>query len=155
MKRSYLTFMMFIVLAQLSYAQVYKAAVGLALDLSEGVTFVGPSGKYFFSENHSGQFDLGFEDGATALTFLYAYNDEFSGAQGLQWFAGIGPTILLIEDFDTQFALRPHAGVDFKIPEVPLAFSLSWRPVILVSDAGIGDRFDAGAFALGFRFVID
>ncbi|PRX57697.1 hypothetical protein [Flagellimonas meridianipacifica] len=138
-----------------SKAQVYTGAVGLGLDLGDGFTFVGPSGKYFFAENHAGQFDLGFEDGATALTFLYSYHSEFDGADGLQWLAGIGPTIVLVEDADTQFALRPHAGLDFKIPEVPLAFSASWRPVILLSEVGEGDRLEAGSFALGFRYAFD
>ena len=67
-----------------SNAQVYTGAVGLGLDLGDGFTFVGPSGKYFFAENHAGQFDLGFDDGATALTFLYSYHSEFDGADGLQ-----------------------------------------------------------------------
>lgn len=138
-----------------SNAQVYTGAVGLGLDLGDGFTFVGPSGKYFFAENHAGQFDLGFDDGATALTFLYSYHSEFDGADGLQWLAGIGPSIVLVENADTQFALRPHAGLDFKIPDVPLAFSASWRPVILLSEVGGGDRLEAGSFAIGFRYAFE
>lgn len=133
----------------------YTAAVGLGLDLFEGVTLVGPSGKYFFDENNVGQFDLGFEDGVTGLTFLYAYHKEFTGADGLRWFAGAGPSIFLVSDGDSQFALRPHVGLDFKIPDVPLAFSASWRPLIGLSDGFDGDRFEAGAFALGFRYAFD
>ncbi|AWX45644.1 hypothetical protein HME9304_02671 [Flagellimonas maritima] len=133
----------------------YTAAVGLGLDLGDGFTFVGPSGKYFFADNHAGQFDLGFEDRVTALTFLYSYHGQFSGVDGLQWFAGIGPSIWLIDDADTGFLLRPHTGLDFKIPDVPLAFSASWRPGIGLSDNFDGDRFEAGIFALGFRYAFD
>lgn len=103
----------------------YTAAVGLGLDLSEGLTLVGPSGKYFFNENNAGQFDLGFDDGITSLTFLYAYHQEFAGADGLRWFAGAGPSIFLVSGGDAEFALRPLVGLDFKITDVPLAFSAS------------------------------
>ncbi len=154
MKKLFLLGIALFSFALVSNAQVYTGAVGLGLDLGDGFTFVGPSGKYFFAENHAGQFDLGFEDGATALTFLYSYYGQFSGADGLQWFAGIGPTIALIKNADAFFSLRPHAGLDFKIPDVPLAFSASWRPAIALSDTD-ANRLEAGAFALGFRYAFD
>ncbi|MEM7486451.1 MAG: hypothetical protein AAF348_14685 [Bacteroidota bacterium] len=156
MKKSFVVLVLFIVSATSLQAQsTYTAAVGLGLDIGDGATFVGPSGKYFFAENHAGQFDLGFEDGVTALTFLYSYYGQFTGADGLQWFAGIGPAIWLIDGGDNGFLLRPHTGLDFKIPDVPLAFSASWRPAIGLSDRFDGDRFDAGVFALGFRYAFD
>jgi hypothetical protein len=155
MKRLLITLTLVFGLALTAQAQNYKGAIGLGLDLGEGFTFVGPSGKYFFDENNAGQFDLGFEDQVTALTFLYSYHGQFSGADGLQWFAGAGPSIWLIKDFDTQFSLRPHVGLDFKIPNVPLAFSGSWRPILGLSDGFDGNRFEAGAFALGFRYAFD
>ena len=155
MRKTFLLSVILIATYLSSNAQVYTGAVGLGLDLGDGFTFVGPSGKYFLAENHAAQFDLGFEDGCTALTFLYTYHQEFDGADGLQWLAGVGPTIVLIKDADTQFALRPHAGLDFKIPDIPLAFSASWRPAILLSEVGEGNRIEAGSFALGFRYAFD
>lgn len=137
-----------------AYAQTsYQAAVGLGIDFGDGATFVGPSGKYFFDANNVGQGEILFEDGATLLNFLYSYHEEFNGAEGLRWYAGAGPGILFIEGGDSFFNLRPHVGLDFKIDSVPLAFSFDWRPVLWLSD--VGDRFDAGAFALGFRYAFE
>ena len=137
-----------------SFAQTsYTGAVGLGLDFGDGATFVGPSGKYFFSENHVGQADLGFEDGATLITFLYSYHKEFDGAAGLRWYAGGGPSIFLIENADTILALRPHAGLDFKIDGVPIVVNFDWRPAINLTNTG--DRFEAGAFGLGIQYAFD
>ena len=156
MKKFTLTSFLVIVFSMSIQAQsTYTGAVGLGIDLFEGATLVGPSGKYFFTENSAGQIDLGFEDELTAITVLYSYHKEFAGATGLQWFAGVGPTIFLPNDEDAAFALRPHVGLDFKIQDVPLAFSASWRPLIGLSSVFEGDRFEAGAFALGFRYAFD
>lgn len=136
-----------------SFAQTsYTGAVGLGIDLYDNATFVGPSGKYFFSENHVGQADLGFEDNATIITILYSYHKEFPGANGLRWYAGAGPSIILIDDFDNIFSLRPHAGLDFKIDGVPIVVNFDWRPAIVLSDAGDGE---AGAFGFGIQYAFD
>ena len=154
MRKTYFCLLFCFAVYSMGYAQTsYTGAVGLGIDFGDGATFVGPSGKYFFSENHVGQADIGFEDGATLFTFLYSYHKEFDGAAGLRWYAGAGPSIILIEDADTIFALRPHAGLDFKINGVPLVFNFDWRPALNLTDNG--DRFEAGAFGLGFRYAFD
>ncbi|TAI48284.1 hypothetical protein [Flagellimonas allohymeniacidonis] len=153
MKKSLLCLFAIVAFSATSYAQTsYTGAVGLGIDLWDSATFVGPSGKYFFSDNHVGQFDLGFEDGGTILTALYSYHDEFTGAAGLRWYAGIGPSIVLIEDFDNVFALRPHAGLDFKIDGVPIVINFDWRPAIVISDAGDNE---AGAFGFGIQYAFN
>lgn len=130
----------------------YTFAAGLGLDLFSGATLVGPSAKYFFAEEHAGQAEVMFETGLTTITALYEYHGAFSGADGLQWFAGGGPSILFIRDFSTEIALRPVVGLDYKINDVPLAFSFDWRPFI-----GLGDILgnEVGAFGIGVRYVIE
>lgn len=131
----------------------YTFAAGLGLDLFSGVTLVGPSAKYFFAEEHAGQAELMFESGLTTLTALYEYHGDISGADGLQWFAGAGPSILFFgEGIGTEIALRPIVGLDYKIDGVPLAFSFDWRPFI-----GLGDLLgnEVGAFGIGVRYVIE
>ncbi|KSA11961.1 hypothetical protein [Maribacter dokdonensis] len=131
----------------------YTFAAGLGLDLFSGVTLVGPSAKYFFAEEHAGQAELMFESGLTTLTGLYEYHGDISGADGLQWFAGAGPSILFFgEGIGTEIALRPIVGLDYKIDGVPLAFSFDWRPFI-----GLGDLLgnEVGAFGIGVRYVIE
>ena len=131
----------------------YTFAAGLGLDLFSGVTLVGPSAKYFFAEEHAGQAELMFESGLTTLTALYEYHGDISGADGLQWFAGAGPSILFFgEGIGTEIALRPIVGLDYKIDGVPLAFSFDWRPFI-----GLGDLLgnEVGAFGIGVKYVIE
>ncbi|WP_299167903.1 hypothetical protein [uncultured Allomuricauda sp.] len=153
MKKLSFVFVLTLMLAFSATAQTsYKGAVGLGIDLYDNATFVGPSAKYFFSSNHVGQADLGFEDNATILTFLYSYHKQFDGAPGLRWYAGIGPSIILIDDFDNIFSLRPHAGLDFKIDGVPIVVNFDWRPAIVISDAGDGE---AGAFGFGIQYAFN
>nr|WP_299346191.1 hypothetical protein [Allomuricauda sp.] len=153
LKKTLLCLLMSVAFFATSYSQTsYTGAVGLGIDLWDSATFVGPSGKYFFSDNHVGQADLGFEDGGTILTALYSYHSQFAGAPGLRWYAGIGPSIVLIDDSDNVFALRPHAGLDFKIDGVPLVINFDWRPALVISDAGDGE---AGAFGFGIQYAFN
>ncbi len=133
-----------------SYAQVYTGAVGLGLDFGDGQTLVGPSGKYFFAEEHAGQAEVLFGDGITAITVLYEYHGGFAGAETLQWYAGAGPSILL-GDGNSDVGIRPLIGLDFKIADVPLAFSFDWRPYISFEENGT----EAARFGLGFRYAFN
>lgn len=130
----------------------YRAALGLGIDLYDEATFFGATGKYFFSDHHVGQADLGFEDNATMVTFLYSYHKQFVGARGLRWYAGVGPSIIFLKDFDNIFALRPHLGIDFKVDGVPLVLNFDWRPSIVLSDVG---ENQVAAFGFGLQFAID
>jgi hypothetical protein len=129
----------------------YKAALGLGVDAVDSATFIGATGKYFFTSNHVGQADLGFEDGATMITVLYSYHKGFTRAGGLRWYAGVGPSIILVDDVDNVFALRPHLGLDFKINGVPFVANFDWRPAIVLSD---GDN-EVGAFGFGLQFAFN
>ena len=53
MRKTFLLSVILIATYLSSNAQVYTGAVGLGLDLGDGFTFVGPSGKYFLAENHA------------------------------------------------------------------------------------------------------
>lgn len=132
-------------------AQVYTGAVGLGLDFGEGLTLVGPSGKYFFGENHAGQAELLFDDGVTAITLMYQYHNEFAGASGLQWYLGVGPTIFLLNGGNSDVGLRPAIGLDYKINNVPLGFTADWRPYIGFDSGGS----EAGLFGIGVRYIFE
>jgi len=132
-------------------AQTYDIAAGLGLDFGGGTTFVGPSAKFFLSEPFAVQAEVMFEDGVTAITGLFSYNGAISGADGLNWFAGGGPSILFIGNGGgTEIALRPTLGLEYKITDVPLAFAFDWRPFIGLGDLGS----EAAGFGVGIRYVI-
>jgi len=131
----------------------YGTAIGLGLDFGEGATAVGPSLKHFFDENNAGVAEVLFANGSTVLTALYQYNDAFPNAGGLKWFAGGGFSVNFF-DGGSDFFLRPTAGLDFKIPDVPLAFTFDWRPTIFLGD-GNGNGFEPARFGLGFRYCLN
>lgn len=154
MKKSILFFAIALVFSVTMNAQsTYTTALGLGIDFGNNATFVGPSVKHFFAENHAGQAEVTFENSVTAITALYQYHDGFNGADGLQWFAGGGTSIFLF-DGGSSFALRGTLGLDFKINNVPLAFSFDWRPALSL-DSDVEDKFEAGAFGLGARYVFN
>jgi hypothetical protein len=128
----------------------YETALGLGIDFGDGQTLVGPSVKHFFATNHAGMGEVAFGDNVTFLTLLYQYHKEFPNADGFQWFVGGGPSVAFF-DGNSDVLLRPVLGLDYKIGNVPLAFSFDWRPWIYFGDNN--DGFEAARFGLGFRYT--
>jgi hypothetical protein len=129
----------------------YTNALGLGIDFGDGATLVGVSGKHFFSENNVGMAEVLFGNHVTAIHAFYQYHKGFEGAEGLKWFAGVGPSILLYNG-GSNFSIVPMAGLDYKITNIPLAFSFDWRPRITVTHGG---DFSAARFGLGFRYAFN
>ncbi|MFV0564844.1 MAG: hypothetical protein ACK5NB_03320 [Flavobacteriaceae bacterium] len=151
---SILVLLVFALLSSTSaFSQVYKGSVGLGIDLHDGATLVGPSGKYFFDQNNAVQAEIGFGDDITKIEGLYQYHGQFTEAEGLQWFAGAGPAIFMY-DGGSDFWIRFTGGLEYKIPSVPLVFSFDWRPGLSL-ESDVDDRFEAGIFGLGFRYAFD
>ncbi len=130
----------------------YNIAAGLGIDFFSGVTLVGPSGKFFLADEHAIQGEFMFETGVTAITAIYEYHGPISGADGLKWFTGLGPSVWILSNgIGTRVALRPTAGLDYKIKDVALAFSFDWRPFLGLGNLGN----EVGAFGIGIRYVIE
>jgi hypothetical protein len=127
----------------------YKTAVGLGIDFGEGATLVGPSIKHFITSKDALQGEVLFGNDATWLGGYYQYNQSFNKASELKWYIGVGPQVALY-DGGSSFFIRPMAGLDYKIREVPLSLNFDWRPAIGLDD---GSDFEPGRFGLGFRFT--
>lgn len=140
---------------KLSQAQSYRTAVGLGLDFGSGATLVGPMVKHFFNPNAAGQAELLFGDHTVAINAFYQYQNRIAGAPGLDWYVGGGPGLHFFsyKGFsNTTFALKPMAGLDYKIGGAPIAVSLDWRPSIFI---GSGDtNFEPARFGLGLKFTL-
>ncbi|QNL50674.1 hypothetical protein H8S90_03480 [Olivibacter sp. SDN3] len=128
----------------------YHTAFGLFLDLGNGGTYVGPHVKHFFSGNDAGQAMVLFGNDITILGVEYSYNKEIPDAKGLMWNLGIGPQAFF-GDGETVFAIRPMAGLEFKVPQAPIAIGFDWRPAWAISD---GSEFEAGRFGLSFKYTL-
>ncbi|MFI5451962.1 hypothetical protein ACHMWN_07365 [Pedobacter sp. UC225_61] len=131
-------------------AQDYKTAGGLAIDFGDGSTLVGPHIKHFFNANGAIEGDVLFANHVTFIQALYLYHGDISGAPGLRWDLGVGPGVA-IGNNNTNFLIRPNAGLDYKISGAPLGVSLDWRPAWQFFDGG--NDFNAARFQIGFRYI--
>ncbi len=153
MKKLLLTLVLTSSLSTIVKAQTdYYGAIGLGVDVYDEAIFIGAGGKYFFAEKHVGQAYLGFEENATIFTGLYSFHKEIIGKRGLRWYAGLGPSIVLIKESDNIFSLRPHIGLDLKVNHVPFVLNFDWRPSVVLSNVG---EHDLIGFGLGFIYVIN
>jgi hypothetical protein len=129
----------------------YRNALGLGIEFGDGVTLVGPSYKHFFTPNNVGKFEVLFRDHYTILQAFYEYHRQIENAAGLRWFAGVGIGAGITSN-NSAFLLRPEAGLDYKIPDVPLNFSFDWRPTFFIAD---NSDFEAARFSLGIRYAFN
>ncbi len=142
----------------------YSNAVGMRLDVGDGGTLVGISGKHMFNSNNGGEAQLLFGSGRIVLGAEYQYHGDIPNAAGLKWVAGFGPAIVFNKKSTyyggwgyyytggggTDILLRPSVGLDYKINNVPLNFSFDWRPAFQVTH---GTEFTAARFGIGARFA--
>lgn len=136
---------------QFAQAQAYNDAIGLAIDLGDGATLFGPQYKHSFDGRNAGNVQVLFGDNITTLGADYTYNEKFNGANGLGWYVGVGPQISFIKGGDSYFAIRPQAGLEYKIPTAPLALSFDWKPWWNLSN---DSNFEAGRFTIGFKYTL-
>ncbi|MBD1426781.1 hypothetical protein [Sphingobacterium arenae] len=139
----------------------YRTALGLGIDVGDGPTLVGPQIKHFFDGANAGNAQVLFGDDVTVLGVDYSHNQAIAGTNGLNWYVGVGPQLAFIDggrwwyddrDGDrTYFALRPAAGLEFKIPSAPLAFHFDWKPWWNLTH---NSNFEPARFTLGFKFTL-
>ncbi|MBK0382943.1 hypothetical protein I5M32_08220 [Pedobacter sp. SD-b] len=151
MRKLILTTFALICFAISASAQSYTTSAGLGIDFGTGQTLVGPTLKHFFNANNAIEADILFGSNNTLIAAYYQYHQDFKGASGLKWYLGGGPAVNLYSG-GSSFFLRPMVGLDYKIDNAPLALSFDWRPSIYLGDT-VGDRFTAGRFGLGFKYV--
>jgi hypothetical protein len=139
---------------QFSHGQtVYKTAVGLAIDVGDGGTWVGPHVKHFFDDNQAGEAALQFGTGLTILQLMYQYHQPVQEAEGLQWYIGLGGALGFPDNGgNTLFGIVPAAGLDYKLANIPIDLFLDWRPKFMIYEGD--NEFLAARFGLGLRFTL-
>lgn len=135
-------------------AQSYKDAVGLSIDLGDGTSLFGPQYKHSFDGRNAGNVQVLFGDHITTVGADYTYNEKIAGTKGLGWYVGVGPQVSFVKfgnHSDSFFAIRPQAGLEYKIPTAPIAMSFDWKPWWNLSN---DSNFEAGRFTLGFKYTL-
>lgn len=157
MKKVLLYFCAFFLLSlgsQQAHAQ-YRTALGLGIDVGDGSTFVGPQLKHFFSRNDAGNVQVLFADNNVLLGADYSYNAPIQGANGLNWYIGVGPQLNFVDlgpINKTFVAIRPALGLEYKIISAPLAIHFDWKPWWNLTD---NSNFEAGRFSIGFKYAFN
>lgn len=131
----------------------YENALGLFIDAGNGGTLVGPHFKHYFNSRDAGQLMVIFGDHQTRIGAEYSYNAPISGARGLKWNIGVGPQIGFYSNDgykQTNVYIRPMLGLEYKIPQVPIAFGFDWRPDWQLTH---GNNFEAGRFGIAFKYT--
>ncbi|MVN21129.1 hypothetical protein [Mucilaginibacter arboris] len=145
-----LILIVFVPNSKLFAQSTYKTAVGLGIDFGNGGATVGPTIKHFFNDKNALQGEILLGDGYFSLGAFYQYHQSFKEAPELKWYLGVGPQVFLDGDANAAFALRPMAGLDYKIKTLPLSVNIDFRPIVFISD---GLEFEAARFGFGLKYV--
>ena len=132
----------------------YRTAIGLGIDVGNGASLFGPQLKHVVGTHAALQAQLMFSD----YNFMYIgadyqYIKTFPTTRAFAWYLGIGPQLGFATNGGnyTEFSLRPQAGLEFKLPEVPLGLHFDWKPWWQLNH---GSRFTAGKFTIGVKYIL-
>lgn len=100
-------------------------------------------GKY--SRIHS---NLAFGNGGVGIDFIWDFwHQQIGGEQSLSWYAGVGPTVFLANDF--HMGASGEIGIEYHFTSAPIAIGFDWRPYFQIVD---NTNFHADNIALNLRF---
>ncbi len=126
-------------------AQEYKMGLGVRLSSAQATVNNAVSFKYFLNENHALEGLVSFDPASIGV--LYEFHRPL-GAPGFQWYFGGGGYVAF--SGDNVVGGMGVIGLDYKFQNIPLNFSLDWKPELnLVKDIS----FEAAAIGLSIRFA--
>jgi hypothetical protein len=126
----------------------YKTALGVKVWDGAGVSL-----KTFLKGNNAAEFIGYFYRNGTRITGLYEIHFDINGAPGLKWYIGPGAHVGFYNQKHgggTNIGLDGVLGLDLKIKNAPLNFSVDWQPAIEFAD---GRGFNGSWGGLGIRYT--
>ncbi|RYU90746.1 hypothetical protein EWM62_08870 [Mucilaginibacter terrigena] len=149
----------FLLLANRSHAQDYKTAVGIKFGGYEN----GPSIKYFMNSNTALEGILGIRNHGLVVTGLYEIHQPAFNTPKLKFYYGFGAHVGAVGSgiykrfgddnyySDSRVLLGADAvlGLEYKLPDAPIAFSLDLNPRV---ELATGPFFDL-APGLGLKYT--
>jgi len=70
------------------------------------------------------------------------------GSSNLNWYVGVGPSMLFSDPF--FFGISGEVGLEYRFAKLPIALGADWRPTWqIVEDS----NFETGGFGINARFV--
>ena len=131
----------------------FKSALGVVFDGNDGAN-VGIQFKTALSGPQALQLQAAFGDHWVTLGGDWQYERPINGADGLHWYAGVGAQVSLWTgdgDGDAALGIRPQIGLEYKIPTIPFAMHLDYKPYL-----GLTHRtgFHGDGFTFGIKYVL-
>jgi hypothetical protein len=126
----------------------YKTALGVKVWDGAGVSL-----KTFLNSPNALEFIGYFYRNGTRITGLYEIHFDINGAPGLKWYIGPGAHVGF---YNTKYGggsvvgIDGVLGLDYKVRNAPLNFSIDWQPAIEFSD---GRGFNGSWGGLGIRYT--
>lgn len=127
----------------------YQTAIGVKIWNGAGLT-----AKHFLKENAALEGIAYFWKEGIRISGLYEFHFPLGTEPGLQWYVGPGAHIGFYGSNygnGTYIGLDGVIGIDYKIRNAPLNFSLDWQPTI---EFGDGRGFYGGWGGLGIRYTL-
>lgn len=127
----------------------YQTAVGVKLWDGGGITL-----KHFTAPNKALEGIMYFWGSGLRITGLYELHYPLAGVDGLQWYVGPGAHIGFYNSQNgdgTFLGIDGVIGLDYKINNAPLNFSIDWNPNI---EFGNGRGFNGGWGGLAIRYTL-
>ncbi len=134
-------------------AQSYKNAIGGRFGAANGISFkTGLNDKAMLEL--IGNFRSKNNVNHIQLTGLYEVYNPIKGAEGLNWYYGVGATVGSTKvkgyDGDIYLGLNGVLGLDYKFKGAPINLSLDWIPTLLLTP---DTDFYSGDIGLGIRYT--
>ncbi|MBX2888109.1 MAG: hypothetical protein KF829_05605 [Ferruginibacter sp.] len=127
----------------------YKMSLGVKV-YPGSVTF-----KYFIKEKAALEGLLYFHSHGSRITGLYEFHYDIKNAPGLKWYVGPGAHIGFYSSKyggGGAFGVDGVIGLDYKIQNAPLNFSLDWQPSFEFGNR-YGNGFSGDWGGISIRYV--
>ena len=134
-----------VIIASYSYSGAQELGVRFG-DVSGGnVAVDGIFGTGEFNRIHA---DVSFGNKGVGVDVLWDFLYRPLGGEAFNWYAGVGPYIIIGDVFDLGIA--GEIGLEYRFNTVPIALGVDWRPMFEIID---NTDFHAGGFGFNVRYV--
>ena len=92
--------------------------------------------------------DVSFGDNGVGVDALWDFVNKPLGAESFNWYAGVGPSLVIDNDF--LLGVSGEIGLEYRFKQAPIALGLDWRPTFWIVE---NTDFHAGGFGLNVRYI--
>ncbi|MGG7035113.1 MAG: hypothetical protein ACI7YS_07965 [Flavobacterium sp.] len=144
MKKIILSAVMLVAFSFSSKAQEIGVRWGDVAFNDFGIDAVFSSGK--FNRIHA---DVSFGNHGVGADVLFDFLVKPLGGSGLNWYAGVGPSVNIDDDF--WLGASGELGLEYKFQGAPIVIGADWRPTIWIIE---DTHWNGGGFGVNLRYVI-